>query len=64
MSEAITLEWRKRSRSGTHGGDNCVEVAFGGPVVAVRDSKGRVAGLLAFPSAEWRVFVRGTFVGL
>jgi hypothetical protein len=31
--------WRKSSRSGSGSGNNCVEVAFAGPAVAVRDSK-------------------------
>lgn len=31
-------EWRKSSRS-NESGDNCVERAFGGEMVAIRDSK-------------------------
>ncbi|WP_367135449.1 DUF397 domain-containing protein [Saccharothrix sp. HUAS TT1] len=50
--------WRKSSRSGAGGQDNCVEVAFPGPSVAVRDSKNRDAGRLAFPASAWQRFVR------
>jgi hypothetical protein len=35
--EESRTRWRKSSRSG--GGENCVEVAPGDPVSAVRDSK-------------------------
>jgi hypothetical protein len=31
--------WRKSSRSGSGDNDACVEVAFSGPRVAIRDSK-------------------------
>ena len=66
MSEAIPvstvdfsrLVWRKSSRSGQGNNDNCVEIAFAGPAVAVRDSKNPAAGVLAFPTAVW-----GTFIG-
>jgi hypothetical protein len=47
------LEWRKSSRSGQGSGGSCVEVAFAGPAVAVRDSKRPAAGMLAFPAAGW-----------
>jgi hypothetical protein len=48
------LAWRKSSRSGQDGTNgNCVEVAFAGPAVAVRDSKRPAAGVLAFPAAGW-----------
>ena len=53
MSEAITLEWRKSSRSGGGSNDACIEVAFVGPAVAVRDSKSPGAGRLVFPMAAW-----------
>ena len=44
------LAWRKSSRS-TVSGDNgdCVEVAYAGPVVAVRDSK-NPSTALTFPA--------------
>ncbi|HEY7598235.1 MAG TPA: DUF397 domain-containing protein [Actinophytocola sp.] len=48
------LAWRKSSRSGSNGSNGaCVEVAFAGPAVAVRDSKQPAAGTLAFPAAGW-----------
>jgi hypothetical protein len=50
------LVWRKSSRSGTGTNDNCVEVAFAGPAVAVRDSKQPAAGALAFPATGWAQF--------
>lgn len=55
------LAWRKSSRS-TAGGSNgnCVEIAFAGLVVAVRDSKNPTAGTLAFPAAAFTRFVRST----
>ncbi|MEU4444185.1 DUF397 domain-containing protein [Actinosynnema sp. NPDC050801] len=52
------LVWRKSSRSGGGNNDNCVEVAFSAPEVAVRDSKNPHAGLLAFPASAWRRFLR------
>jgi hypothetical protein len=45
------LAWRKSSRSGGNGDNGaCVEVAFTGPVVALRDSKGPTTGALAVPN--------------
>ena len=66
MSEAITvstldlsgLAWRKSSRSTVNGDNgNCVEIAFAGSVVAVRDSKSPVATLV-FPVAALSTFLR------
>ncbi|HEV2781957.1 MAG TPA: DUF397 domain-containing protein [Actinophytocola sp.] len=65
-SEAITMStvdisrlvWRKSRRSGQGNESNCVEVAFAGVAVAVRDSKSPKAGALAFPSASWHRFLR------
>ncbi|HEV8554906.1 MAG TPA: DUF397 domain-containing protein [Actinophytocola sp.] len=47
------LAWRRSSRSGQGSGNNCVEVAFIGPGVAVRDSKNPTAGTLTFPAGGW-----------
>jgi hypothetical protein len=46
--------WRKSSRS-SQGGDkgNCVEVAFAGSVIAVRDSKSPGGGELVLLAAGW-----------
>lgn len=49
--------WRKSSRSGAGGNANCVEVAFAGPAVAVRDSKNPQATALAVPTASWTTFL-------
>lgn len=50
--------WRKSSRSGGASNTNCVEVAFAGPAVAVRDSKNPEAATLAFPAVQWSFFLR------
>ncbi|XVS63609.1 DUF397 domain-containing protein [Actinosynnema sp. CA-299493] len=52
------LVWRKSSYSGDANNDNCVEVAFSAPEVAVRDSKNPRAGVLAFPMSVWQRFLR------
>jgi hypothetical protein len=51
------LAWRKSSFSGING---CVEVAFAGDRVAVRDSKdGGLGPVLEFTSEEWQAFLAG-----
>ena len=47
---------RKSSRSGGAVNDNCVEVAFAGVAVGVRDSKNVAAGHLVFERAAWVAF--------
>jgi hypothetical protein len=47
--------WRKSSHSNVQA--NCVEVAVGPRVVAVRDSKS-TGPVLVFPAAGWVAFVR------
>jgi hypothetical protein len=50
--------WRKSTRSGPYS-DNCVEVAFVGGAVALRDSKDPTGPALVFTPAEWDAFVCG-----
>jgi len=50
--------WRKSTRSGPWT-DNCVEVAFVGGAIAVRDSKDTGGAALIFTQAEWDAFVLG-----
>jgi len=51
-------QWFKSTRSGPNS-DNCVEVAFVGEAIAVRDSKNPDAAALIFTPAEWDAFVGG-----
>lgn len=51
-------QWRKSSRSGPNC-DNCVEVAFVGGAIAVRDSKNPTGPALVFTPGEWDAFVGG-----
>lgn len=51
--------WRKSSRSGGGANDACVEVAFAGVAVGVRDSKNVAAGHLVFGGAAWQAFAGG-----
>ncbi|MEV1289755.1 DUF397 domain-containing protein [Micromonospora sp. NPDC049679] len=51
-------EWHKSSRSGPNC-DNCVEVAFVGGAIAVRDSKNPTGAALIFTPGEWNAFVGG-----
>lgn len=55
LSEA---EWHKSTRSGPNC-DNCVEVAFVGGAVALRDSKNPTGPALIFTEAEWLAFTLG-----
>ena len=51
-------QWRKSTRSGGNT-DMCVEVAFVGGAIAVRDSKDATGPVLVFDQAEWDAFVGG-----
>lgn len=57
--ENSQARWRKSSRSSNGGNANCVEVAFAGAAVAVRDSKNAPGPALAFPEQGWQQFVGG-----
>ncbi|MEU6655873.1 DUF397 domain-containing protein [Streptomyces sp. NPDC046900] len=48
--------WRKSSFSDA-AGNQCVEVAWTGRDVLVRDSKATTTGLLAFSARSWNAFV-------
>ncbi|MEU3166997.1 DUF397 domain-containing protein [Streptosporangium sp. NPDC006930] len=49
--------WHKSSLSGE--GASCVETAFVGNHVAVRDTKNRDGGTLVFPRIQWTTFTQG-----
>ncbi len=51
-------QWHKSTRSGPNC-DNCVEVAFVGGAVALRDSKNPTGPALIFTPGEWDAFVGG-----
>ncbi|OLT13435.1 DUF397 domain-containing protein [Pseudonocardia sp. CNS-139] len=53
--------WRKSSYSGGNG--QCVEVAFAGEAVGVRDSKDRSGPVLVFEARDWAAFVAGVVGG-
>jgi hypothetical protein len=57
------VTWRKSRRSGSNGG--CLEVAFTGEVVGVRDSKNPAGAMLMFDADAWIGFIaalkRGEF---
>jgi Domain of unknown function (DUF397) len=52
----VDLAWRKSSRSNNND-DSCVELAWSGEALLVRDSKFREGGRLAFGSRGWNAFV-------
>lgn len=53
----VGARWRSSSYSG-HGNDgNCVEVAYPGPTVAIRDSKSPTTGTLVLSPAAWSHFL-------
>ncbi|MET1075142.1 MAG: DUF397 domain-containing protein [Umezawaea sp.] len=57
MKGVLAVEWRKSSYSGGGNNGNCVEVAFTGAEVEVRDSK-NAGARLAFPAESWKRFLR------
>ncbi|WP_433259756.1 DUF397 domain-containing protein (plasmid) [Streptosporangium sp. CA-135522] len=64
MREDLDLsraEWRTSSFSGSNG--QCVQVAFLGEHVAVRDSKDAEGPVLVFTPGEWKAFAGGVRLG-
>ncbi|WP_285773063.1 DUF397 domain-containing protein [Microtetraspora sp. NBRC 13810] len=57
---ASGLEWRTATRCG---GGNCVQVAFTGRSVLVRDSKDPDGPVLTFSTPEWQAFLSATRQG-
>lgn len=53
----VDTQWRKSSYSGPKEGDDCVEVAYGREVVAVRDSKHPDGGQLTLTPAAFRALL-------
>jgi len=51
-----TMEWRKSTFCGSGA---CVEVAFNGDMVAVRDGKNPKLDAIRLTRAQWNDFVRG-----
>jgi hypothetical protein len=47
------LAWRKSSHSGGSTNDACVEIAFAGSRIAVRDSKNPATAVLTFPASAF-----------
>jgi len=54
--EHSTARWRKSRRSSA-AGPECVEIAFAGVDAAVRDTKNRAGGALAFDGERWVRFL-------
>lgn len=54
--ELNSATWRKSTKSGGNGG-GCIEVGAAAGVIAVRDTKNRNGGLLAFSPQAWRELV-------
>lgn len=55
--DLATAHWRKSSYSSEGSGGNCVEVAFVGPAVAIRDSKNPTQPPLVVSTADWRALL-------
>jgi hypothetical protein len=51
------LTWRKSSFSDANGEGACVEVAFPGATVAIRDSKNTTGPILTVNAAAWSTFL-------
>jgi hypothetical protein len=58
ISNLTHASWRKSSRSADSA--NCVETAFIGRTVGVRDSKNPNKDILLFSSRQWQNFIQGS----
>ena len=58
--ENIPAVWRKSTYSGSNG---CLEVAFVGGQVAIRQSKEPSGPVLTFSPTEWEAFLAGVRCG-
>ncbi len=58
---ARSIDWSKAAwRKSSHSGDGgCVEVAFVGDAIGVRDTKDRSGPVLEFTATEWSAFLSG-----
>lgn len=52
--------WRTSTRSQD---TNCVEVAYSGGAVLIRDTKDRAAAMVSVAPEDWRAFVDGIKAG-
>ena len=58
------VRWRTSSFSNSHGGNQCVEVAFlPAGHVAVRDTKARYRAPHVHSAAAWKAFLAGVRAG-
>jgi uncharacterized protein DUF397 len=58
--DASHLAWKKSTWSST---DGCVEVAYTGDQIAVRQSKDPDGPVLVFTPHEWKAFISGVHGG-
>jgi len=56
QADTTAVEWRRRCDNSS---GNCLEVAFLGDGVMVRDSKDQGGPVLTFTRAEWDAFTAG-----
>ena len=60
MTDFSNARWRKSNHSSD---GQCVEVAFVGDAIGVRDSKNPTGGMLEFTGPEWAAFLKGVKSG-
>ena len=62
MTDLANAQWFKSTFSGGNS-DNCVEIAFVGTSIAVRDSKDPTGGAQVYDRSEWKAFMDGAKAG-